>query len=202
LKEFFKGVDSSQLVNIDRANCHQNRIAKMIQYLQNQNPDENWGQFLTSNGQIRWEMISLAGHSQGSGHAFYISTRVNLLRASFFSGPNGFILANGQYPTWIKSNNGTPLDKMYAFTNTNDNLSKYNLIANTWQNIGLQGTEINVDKSSDFNNSHRLITEIIPDQVTGSASPTHGSTTVDVVTPLDVNNKPVFGKVWKYMCFP
>jgi hypothetical protein len=174
----------------------------MIMYLDAQKPSENWKQFLTSTNEIKWDLISLAGHSQGSGHTFYISKQVNLLRAGLFSGPNGFSLANGSYPSWVSAAGATPNSKIYGFTNKNDNLSQWTFVSNVWNAIGLTGTQINVDSQTDFGNTHQLFTEVIPPPTTGSASPTHGSTSVDIVTPLNSNGRPKFENVWKYVCFP
>jgi hypothetical protein len=202
LKEFFTGIDYSPDVNIGQSNGFINRIQKMILYLDAQNPNENWKQFLTSKNEINWELISLAGHSQGSGHTFYISKQVNLLRASLFSGPNGFSLANGSYPSWVSKAGATPNSKVYGFSNKNDNLSRWTFVSNVWDAIGLLGTQINVDIQTDFGGSHQLFTEVVPPMTQGSASPTHGSTSVDIVTPLNPNGRPKFENVWKYMCFP
>jgi hypothetical protein len=174
----------------------------MILYFDAQKPNENWKQFLNSNNEIRWELISLAGHSQGSGHTFYISKQVNLLRASLFSGPNGFTLANGSYPSWVSNAGATANSKVFGFSNKNDNLSQWIFVSNVWNTIGLAGAQINVDTQTNFGGSHQLFTEIVPPPTQGSASPTHGSTTVDIVTPLNTNGRPKFENVWKYMCFP
>jgi hypothetical protein len=202
LKEFFTGIDYSPNVNVGLSNGFTNRIQKMILYLDAQKPNENWKQFLNANNEIKWELISLAGHSQGSGHTFYISKQVNLLRASLFSGPNGFTLANGSYPSWVSNTGATPNSKVYGFSNKNDNLSQWMFVSNVWNEIGLSGTIINVDTQTDFGASHQLFTEVVPPPTQGSASPTHGSTTVDIVTPLNANGRPKFENVWKYMCFP
>jgi hypothetical protein len=202
LKEFFTGIDYSPNVNVGKSNGFTNRIQKMLLHLDNQKPNENWKQFLSSSNEIRWELVSLAGHSQGSGHTFYISKQVNLLRASLFSGPNGFTLANGTYPSWVSTTGATPNNKVYGFSNKMDNLSQWTFVSKVWNTIGLTGTQINVDTQTDFGGSHQLFTEVVPPSTPGSASPTHGSTSVDIVTPVNQNGRPKFENVWKYMCFP
>ncbi|GAB4397594.1 MAG: hypothetical protein OHK0053_14400 [Microscillaceae bacterium] len=202
LQEFFSGEDTSPLVTVGLANGFQNRIKKMLLYLDAQNPGENWQQFLDANQQIRWNLVSLAGHSQGSGHTLFISKKVRLLRAGLFSGPNGFLLSNGQYPSWVIDAGATPEAQVYGFSNQEDDLSQWVFVSNVWQQIGLEGPEVNVDISTDFGNSHQLTTEVIPPPTPGSASPTHGSTTVDIVIPLAANGRPRFEPVWRYMCFP
>jgi hypothetical protein len=202
LKEHFEGVDYSPLITVTQPNSIKNRITKMILFLDSQNPTQNWKQFLTTNNEIKWEMISLAGHSQGSGHTLYISKRENLFRASFFSGPNGFKLSTGIVPTWVTAQGATPVSKLFAFTNVNDDLATYNLVRETWQTLGLTNPITNIDNETNYSNKHLFTTAVIPPPTAGSASPTHGSTTVDIVTPLNTNGRPKFENIWRYMAFP
>lgn len=200
LKEYLEGGNSSPEVTITRSNSFENRIIKFIQYIDKTYPTDNWRQFLTADNQIRWELVSLAGHSQGSGHTMYISKNRNLMRAALFSGPNGYELPNGQYPTWVKTKGVTPNEKVYGFSNKLDAIGPWTKVSAVWAAIGLPGTETNVDNATTFNNSHRLFTTV--DLPPAAINPEHGSTVADANTPLDSNGKPMFEKVWIYMCFP
>jgi hypothetical protein len=202
LKEYLEGTDSSPDVNVPLANGFENRISKFILFLKNNNPNENWGQFLDSNNKIKWEMVSLAGHSQGSGHTTYISKVRNLFRASLFSGPNGFQLSNGRFPTWFTANGLTSNDKIFAFTNRFDGLAPYTSVSVAWNALGLLGNFTTVDNTTSYNNAHRLFTEVRIPPAAGSANPEHGSTVADAVTPLDNAGNPTFEPIWRYMCFP
>lgn len=174
----------------------------MIQFLDNQVPSENWSRFLIDLKTIDWSKISLAGHSQGSAHTMYISKRVSLFQASFYSGPNGFELNDGNFPNWISQVGATDISKIYAFSNSNDNLYPWNYASDVWDEIGILGSKIDVDVSSDFSGSNRFTTSVIPPDTNGSFSPTHGSTTVDIVTPIKSDGRPLFENVWKIMSFP
>jgi len=44
--EVIDGTDRTTLITVDRANSIENRIIKLLHYLQLQNPAENWSQFL------------------------------------------------------------------------------------------------------------------------------------------------------------
>ena len=202
LTEFYDGTDASPDVAVGAAYSFVNRITKMIQYLDNLNPSQNWGQFLDADDNIKWELVSLAGHSQGSAHTLYISKRVNLFRASFFSGPNGFELSDGSLPAWMAQPGATSMADVYGFSNTNDDLYAWDYAQRVWNEIGLLGTEVNVDQAAGLSSSHRFFTEVTPPTTQGSASPAHGSTAVDLVTPTGENGRPAFERVWEYMCFP
>jgi hypothetical protein len=199
-REYLEGVNYSPEVDISSANSLENRISKFILYLKNNYPDENWGRFLNTDHSIKWEKISLAGHSQGSGHVLYISKTRNLLRASLFSGPNGFKLANGQFPNWLSSNGLTTNAKVFCFSNSLDAIADWAEIQVIWNNIGISGSFQNVDNAGSFNGAQKLYTNI--DLPPAIINPEHGSTVANDNTPLDNNGRAVFERVWKYMCFP
>lgn len=199
-REYLEGGDFSPAVTINQTNALQNRIAKFILYLQNNYPDENWGRFLNADRSIKWEKISLAGHSQGSGHTLYISKVRNLARASLFSGPNGFKLANGQFPNWIAAVGLTTNDKVFAFSNTLDAIADWAELQTVFAEIKLIGAIQSVDNVTNFNNSHRLFTSI--DLAPALINPEHGSTVANENTPIDSQGKAKFEAVWQYMCFP
>ena len=201
LREYFEGMDYSTEVNVSFPNSFINRITKMILYLDSQNPSENWNQFLTTNNQINWSLISLAGHSMGSRHAFYISKQVSLYKAGLFSGPNGFVLANGNFPSWVSAVGATAIEDITGFSNVNDNVAEWNYVQNIWEISGIQGTALNIDNNNVIN-SHQLFTEYISTNNGGSLIPAHNSTCADIDTPIETNGRPKFESVWKYMCFP
>lgn len=174
----------------------------MIVYLDALNPSENWGQFLNADDAIKWELISLAGYSQGATHTLYISKRMPLLRASFLSGPNGFIFENGSFPGWISNEGATPNSALYGFSNSGDDLYTWELAKAVWEAIGIPGTEANVDGNSDFGGSHRLFTEVVPLDTQGWVSTTHSSTAVDIVNPVKEHGRPFFENIWRFTAFP
>ena len=71
--ESLDGTDRTNLINVNRANSIENRLIKLLIYLENNFPNENWDQYLDENSQIRWEKIVVAGHSHGGGTAGIIA---------------------------------------------------------------------------------------------------------------------------------
>ncbi|MGH2562875.1 MAG: BPSS1187 family protein, partial [Ginsengibacter sp.] len=60
------GTAVSDSVTVDSLNSIVNRITKLIIYLARTRPEERWNNFL-AHGQIIWDRVTLAGHSQGAG---------------------------------------------------------------------------------------------------------------------------------------
>ncbi len=199
LEEYLTGENTSNLVDVPRAESFENRIQKMISYLNANYPEEGWDSFLNKQGDIFWERISLAGHSQGSTHTLYISRKRKLLRASFFSGPNGF-KSNGQYPDWLTRAGLTPNTEIYVFNHRADRLSEWGEALDTWDAIGIAGNKISVDTHDDFEGSHRLYT--YASKMRNLFTGAHGAHCTDKDTPLNRNGQPRFTNVWKYMSFP
>lgn len=75
LEEYLTGNDVSPKVTFTKANSFENRITKMILYLDSLTPSENWHRFLTSDNKIIWRKLSVAGQSQGSDHTMYMSKK-------------------------------------------------------------------------------------------------------------------------------
>jgi len=80
-REIITGTDSSALVSVTAANSITGRLTSLLTYLAATYPAEGWGQYLAS-GRPNWSVITVAGHSQGAGHAGYLAKLELLDRAS------------------------------------------------------------------------------------------------------------------------
>ena len=199
LHEYLTGDNTSGDVSIAQAESFENRISKMLVYLNETYPDDLWQQYLTPQGEVIWNKISLAGHSQGGTHALYISKKRNLARASFFSSPYGFE-SNGKFPDWLTSEGLTSTNNLYAFIHRADKLMDWNEVNKTWDAIGMVNANRLLDVHDDLKTFHRFYTQF--SNGLGLLSGVHGSTCVDSDTPKDRNRNPKFRKVWAFMCFP
>lgn len=195
LEEYLEGRNTSPRVNVSRANSFENRIIKMILYLDAQYPDENWKRFLTADNQIRWNKLSVAGHSQGSDHAMYMSKDRSVFRAGYLGGPGSFKLNNGQYPTFMQEPGLTPFEKLYGFNHINDAIRPWDEVKPTWEVLGLPGMPNSVDDRM-VNGDHKLTTSL------AAGGDAHSAIVSDSATPDDVDGKPLYEPVWSYMCFP
>jgi hypothetical protein len=204
--EVITGTDSSPLVNVNPANSIAGRLIALLTYLAATFPNEGWGQYLI-NGQPNWSVITVAGHSQGSGHAAYLAKLQNLDRSVMFSGPSDVGIAPGSPAPWLSLPNITPASRQYGFTHVADTLVPFSLVIRNWGLIGLGafGSPISVDATAPpYANARQLMTSAAPNPNPPgpTASPTHGAPVVDVLTPLTPAGTPLFAPVWIYLAFP
>lgn len=205
-REIVTGENSSALANVDAANSIIGRLVALLRFLNTNFPNEGWGQFLVGD-QPNWSLISVAGHSQGAGHAGFLAKLVSLERVAMFSGPGDTGVQPGSSALWLSLPNVTPASRQYGFTHVSDPLITLSTATNNWRTIGLDafGSVQTVDGMlPPFANSRQLQTAAPPNpNPTGiSLSPFHGAPVVDAVTPRDAAGQPLFRPVWIYMAFP
>jgi hypothetical protein len=66
---------SNAYIQVPRSESIENRMIKLIAYLQHEHPTQNWGQYV-SNGSIVWEKVAVAGQSQGGDHLTTTEVRI------------------------------------------------------------------------------------------------------------------------------
>lgn len=197
--EYLTGNNTSAKVDISPSHSFENRILKMLRYLHHHHPNEGWDQYFSNENEINWEQISLAGHSQGATHTLYIARKRKLLRAAFYSGPNGFKKGGG-FPQWVDESGLTPTEHLFAFNHKADRLSEWTEVTATWDAIGLKPGEVSVDSKNDYNGRNRFYTR--SSKIINLFTGAHGATCSDKDTPLDRDREPKFEEVWSYMSFP
>ena len=97
-REIITGADASDRITMTPANSIAGRLTSLLRILDTRFPAEGWGRFLRA-GAPDWSLITVAGHSQGSGHAAFLAKLVTLNRAALFSGPGEFGGASTPLPT-------------------------------------------------------------------------------------------------------
>jgi hypothetical protein len=204
--EVITGADTSPAVAITRANSITGRLISLLTYLNTTYPNEGWGQYLVS-GQPNWAVITVAGHSQGSGHAAYLAKQQNLDRMVMFSGPSDTGITPGSPALWLSLPNVTPASRQYGFTHTGDTLVPLALVSRNWDAIGLSafGAAVSVDgDASSFGNSHKLTTSLAPNPNPPGPvpDPEHSSPVLDAVTPITASGTPAYAPVWAHLAFP
>ncbi len=196
--ETLRGTNESTLIDINEANSIINRIKKLLQYLQQQYPSDNWKQYQQTNGDLIWNKIVFAGHSQGAGHSVFIT--------KFYPIARGIMLANKDYNTtsntpasWYSLPNVNGSNNVYGFTHSNDEFTQQQVV---WANLqlGSFGSIVNIDGSQPpFTNTRRLTSSANPSQFPTSVVSAHASVAADAFTPRDINGNAQFDKVWEYM---
>jgi hypothetical protein len=144
-REIIEGVDYSEEIDIQFPEGIQNRLTKLLVYLSENFPNENWQQFLNNNGNVKWEKIIFSGHSQGGGHAAVIAKFFPIYRALCFSSPKDWNNTIDNVPPWVTSVNWqTDRRNIFVFNHT---LDEHEQQIQIWNALGLSafGALVNVD---------------------------------------------------------
>jgi hypothetical protein len=197
--EIIEGRDVSPAITVDRTNCIENRLIKLLQYLAKDQPGKGWDRYLTANGELNWSQIAFSGQSQGGGHAVLIAFRHRVARAICTGGPKDFDRVRNEPAAWYHDP-ATPISLIFTFNHELDEQGcdieeQYQIC----KKMGLYeiGPPVSVDKNSPPYKSRILTTNFL-------GSPTdsvraHTSVSGDRGTPKDTDGKPIFRKVWEWM---
>ncbi len=196
--EILDGTDRTNLVDVNRPNSVENRVLKLLAYLNSTRPNEDWSQFLINGTEINWSRVIVAGHSQGGGHAGIIGRYHPVKRVLMFAANdyNGLLQSPAN---WIArpetTPNATPASRFWAFSHTNDELVSFTLLDNfTWPAYGIPafGPVVNVDTvAAPFGNTHALTS-------TRPCDNHHGCVASDPRLVFE-DGLPVYKPVWDYM---
>lgn len=102
-----------------------NRLVKLLQYLNRQQPQRGWGGYLDNNVP-NWKRIALAGQSQGAGMAAFIAKRQAVARVILFSSPWDFTVKDGhvrRLATWLSAPAKTPPQRWYGGYHERENMA-------------------------------------------------------------------------------
>lgn len=193
-KEIIYGGDLSPAIEVNRANSIENRLIKLLSYLDKQNPDRKWGQFLNSTGGLKYEKITFSGQSQGGGHATLIAMDHKVARVLMFSSPKDY---STEPAAWYKVG-ATPAGRFFAFVHEQDRQGcNYVQQLEILKKLGMTGTA-DVDKSKPPFGKVQIFTTNYPGtEVTSIVA--HTCIVGDGGTPKDDAKKPLFEPVWRYM---
>jgi hypothetical protein len=197
-QEIFEGSDQSLAISVNQDNCIQGRLTKLLEYLSAQHPEQNWTQFL-NNGNINWNKCVLAGHSQGGGHAWFISKKVSVARAVSFASIdwNSWL---GRSADWITEAGATPSSKLFSINSPKDQIFDYGNVQTQWNDLQLPGNAASIDSiASPYGQSHRLYTRATP--AINLLVPDHNLTCLDPYIPLTPDGKvnPKIDDAWTYL---
>lgn len=91
-----------------------NRLVKLLEYLDQQHPQEQWGSYL-NNGAPDWSRIVVSGLSQGAGMAAYIAKHESVARVVLFSSPWDYYGSRQEIlAPWLSEASATPPERWFA----------------------------------------------------------------------------------------
>lgn len=162
------------------------RTIKLLQYLDNTFPSENWGQYLNGD-EPNWAQIIVSGHSLGSGNTLYLAQQYQIRGGIFFSGPNDYSEYHDSPAFWLNYACKTNKERFFCYESLYDEITPYaNQIKNV-NYIGLIGDSTGVDYlTPPYENSHNLYTREAP----GAALLYHSS---------PIKNSAKNREAWEYM---
>lgn len=176
------GAPVSAKVRVDAANSILNRLARLLSYLVEFDPEGGWNQFVTD-GQPAWSLIIVAGHSQGAGHAAYIGKLFTVNRVLMFSGPQDYLDNLNEPAPWQAREGATPPSRFFAFLNLQDPFNVHHQIANCMELMSMrEPNTLMVEPGEGIHGDHHILINNYPTRQH------HGSTLF-----------PQFENVWKYM---
>jgi len=192
---------NSKHISVDPSDCIENRLAKALQYWQKLRPRENWGQFLNSDGTIRWDSIAVGGQSQGGGHAVLIAIKHQVARVICTGSPKDFNHKHNSPAAYYNENSATPKNRFFAFNHYQDytgSTSPQELLKNLKAlKLDAFGAPADVDNEPfPYHHARILMTAFPPVNVTGPQS--DGSLTAHF-SMLNRTNAERWNQVWTYM---
>ncbi|MBV9183932.1 MAG: hypothetical protein JO356_21715 [Acidobacteria bacterium] len=135
------GTNVTSVVDNTPAESIVNRLTKLLLYLEQQHPNEDWGQYLAS-GDLNWNHIVISGMSQGAGMAAYIAKKKPVARVVLFSSPWDFLGRSRRLAPWIFGPSVTPPDRWFAEFHRREKTA--DLIARAYEGLRIPETHIRV----------------------------------------------------------
>jgi hypothetical protein len=176
--EVITGDDTSPLVEVTRPDSIENRLVRALAHL-------GWNQYLLGADAVDWSRVTIAGHSQGGGHAAFIARDHAVHRAVLF--------AATEPAEWTDDRLATDVDRIYGFVHSDDDV--FRPVSRSWSKLGLPSDPVDVDATSfPFDGAHQLVTSVRSDQP-------HGAVAVDFFTPM-VGEQPLYADVWCHVLGP
>ena len=153
-QEILEGVDVSEQIAVDLPNGVYGRLDRLITFVQGE------GFSFPSSfqaGAIDWAAVSVSGHSQGAGHAYFMAKTVGVAAACFLGGPyDRADTVNMTFPLiadWYKvPGTATPVTNMGAFVVIGDD--NYDEFVRAYEIIGLTEGVDWFDIDGVFENAH------------------------------------------------
>ncbi len=98
----------------------EHRLGRLRVCPNQQRPSEGWEPFFTAADGICWDKFSVAGQSQGGGHAALLGIRHRVARVVCFGAPKDYRLAPGAPAAWLRLEPTTPRDRFFALNHLQD----------------------------------------------------------------------------------
>ena len=196
-REVIYGEELSSAVAVDSIHAIHNRLSRLIEYLETNYPSEYWGQFLNGSA-VDWQKVTVAGHSQGGGHAAYIAQQEEVDRAICFASPNDYSNFYSKPAAWLSNAFRTSGDRLFGLNNLQDDVVDFSNQEEVWNVMPFteKDTFFVEAQTSSFGSAQKLYLNY---DAAGGSSDNHSAMIRDTETPLDSWGKPIFQPIWRYL---
>lgn len=188
------GEDHSPLVEIPKPDGLKERALQFVKWLDRENPEGNWKQFLAPGGtDLNWDKVILSGISHGSTTAARFAIHQKVDRVVMFSGPRD------NTESWQGLPSATPANRYFGFTHVLDGGWTADHYCRSWQLLSLNrfGPVVDVDAvKPPYGNSRRLVTNA---DVKNNAGRAHNASIPDGAAVKDANGKLIHEEVWRHL---
>src|SRR5439155_17318185 len=189
--------DRSRLVTVTAANSVDNRLIKVLLYLDAHYPEEGWSRFV-KDGAPKRSQIVMSGQSQGAAQAAFIGKLHRVSRVAMFSGPPDARVPE-EADRWV-SIGVTPAAKYFALFHDRDHLVagiRLNLAA---LDLLRFGDPVQAEGNPPpYGGTHILFTDLKPTLGYDALNAPHQSTARDNNTPLGPDDTPLLRDAWRYL---
>ena len=98
----------TKYISVDKSESIDNRLVKLLLFVKQRRPKEDWEQFLNGDGTIKWEAIAVGGQSQGGGHAALIGIKHRVARVICTGSPKDYSKSLDIPAAWYGEESATP----------------------------------------------------------------------------------------------
>ncbi len=193
--ETLRGESLSRHVAVDPDNSIEGRLRSALVYLDETNPEESWGRFLDEEGEPRWSLLIVSGHSQGGGHAVYLAMEHTVERAVAFAWAD---VRRGELAPWlIEKTSQTPPEDYYLFFHRDDDkVTRFLEALMGALGIDRYGERVIVDiQQPPYLGSHALMATAPPPE----GERAHNTHIVDRALTFDEQGDPLYEEAWLYL---
>jgi hypothetical protein len=192
------GGETDKLV-VTRANSIENRLVKVLAFLDSQHPEEGWSRYLKDDSP-KWSEIIMAGWSQGGGNAALIARDHKVARVIMLEAPvdRTQVTPPADPAPWLSDPHVTPVKRYFGLAHIRS-VNTLAFFESAWHLLGMDrfGPTVDVDtEEPPFNRTHQLATDVQP---VPPGARFHQSVVVDAVTPKDADGRPVLAVAWQYL---
>lgn len=188
------GENVSPAIDIPKPDSIMERSYQFVRWLDKENPEGNWKQFLTADSTaLQWDKVILAGASHGATTAARMAKQVRVDRVVMFCGPRD------QYEVWQKLPSATPENRFFGFSHVLDDGWTGDHYPRSWQLMNLQqfGPVTDVDHATPpYGHTRRLTTAA---EVHGDHGRAHSSVVPGGAAIKDSAGRYLHEDVWRYL---